>query len=228
MSPAVKRSGSAPSRSPKRHQPKASTLPKPEEFSSSPHSKKTHEQEANEGQVLHTVSREEAQQVLRSIIKSLREGIMPMASLASLVTRPHLMVLPRDDKARIMVWAKFQKHEYITQWGIDIDRDIQKCHFRENQYASAVDAEWKRIEKWLLEHPTCAIIKDLCQLKEEMQYQASQLSEKDSLLEDLMQKLEKMPAAQEGTNTQLRKDIQNLREAVNKARGLTSRMHSKE
>ncbi|KAL7892114.1 hypothetical protein HDV63DRAFT_413502 [Trichoderma sp. SZMC 28014] len=194
MSPAAKRSGSTLRRWPKRHRPEASTPSEPEESDPSTHNKNTHEKEANEGQVWHTVSREEAQQVLRGIITPLREGIMPMASLASLVTRPHLMVLTRDDKMRIMVWAKFQKLEHITQWRIDIDSDIHKCYLRENRYVCAIDAEWKSIEKWLLENPTCAIIKDLCQLKEAMQHQASQLSEKDSILKDLMQKLEKMQA----------------------------------
>ncbi|KAM0523827.1 hypothetical protein ACHAPE_001079 [Trichoderma viride] len=227
MPRAVKRSGSTLRRSPKRHQSEALMLVKQEqeEFTPSLHNENAQEEEeTEEEQILHTVKREDAQQLLRCIIEPLREGNMPIASLASLVTLPLLTVLPPDDKARIMVWAEFKQLKEVTQWQIGISEDVQEFHWYEARYDNPTEPEWKGIEKYLLENPTCPMIGDLRRFKEAMRYQADQLFQKDFLLDVLMHKLEQMPATQETTNVQLRKDIQVLREAVNRSCGFTRQM----
>lgn len=95
---------------------------------------------------------------------------MPLASLASLITLPHLVVLPREDKTRILLWARFLHLKEVTQWGMGISEDVQEYNWYEAVSDNPTDAEWKRVEKWLLENPTCAIIKDLRQFKEVMRY----------------------------------------------------------
>ncbi|UKZ65884.1 uncharacterized protein TrAtP1_007073 [Trichoderma atroviride] len=221
MPPAIKRSDSTLSRSPKRHRPETSTPLKQEDVDSPPHNENAQEEEADKVQILHTIRREDAQQLLRCIIEPLREGNMPMASLASLITLPFLMVLPREDKARIVLWAKFKRLKEVTQWEMGISEDVQEHHWYEALSDNPTDGEWKRIEKWLLENPICAIMTDLRQFKEAMQYQADRVFMKDFLLETLMQKLETMSAAQDTANIQLRKDIEMLRGAVNKTCGDT-------
>ncbi|KAM0453317.1 hypothetical protein ACHAO4_004909 [Trichoderma viride] len=126
MPPAIKRSGSTLRRSPKRHRSNTSTPLKQEEFNTSHHNENAQGEEADEEQILHTVRREDAQQLFRCIIEPLREGNMPLASLASLITLPHLVVLPREDKTRILLWARFLHLKEVTQWGMGISEDVQE------------------------------------------------------------------------------------------------------
>lgn len=79
--------------------------------------------------------------------------------------------------------------------------------------ANPADTVWKEVDKWILENPTCSIVKDLGLLKELTRYQGNQMYQKR--LDLMNQKLDKMFADWEKGGIQLLRDVKELKDTVN-------------
>ncbi|KAL6905162.1 hypothetical protein GGI43DRAFT_381547 [Trichoderma evansii] len=74
----------------------------------------------------HTITRRDSQQLLRSIIKPLKELDTPATSLISHLTLPRVKVLPVDEKMIILHWIKNIKPELFSEWKREIEEDLQE------------------------------------------------------------------------------------------------------
>ncbi|EHK39442.1 uncharacterized protein TrAtP1_007085 [Trichoderma atroviride] len=125
-------------------------------------------------EVSRTVTRQEAQQVLQSIIEPLRELETPESSLFDHLTLPRLKVLPVGDKRLILWWIKDIKPEIFAEWRKETEQDIEQYQWTETVKGKLpetwadhpADTVFKRIEERAKTDPDPSNIKDLVLLKE--------------------------------------------------------------
>ncbi|KAM0523815.1 hypothetical protein ACHAPE_001067 [Trichoderma viride] len=124
--------------------------------------------------VSHTITRQEAQQALQSIIEPLRELDTPESSLFDHLTLPRLKVLPVGDKRSILWWIKDIDPEIFAEWRRETEQDIEQYQWTETVKGTLpetwtdhpADTVFRRIEERAKTDPDPSSIKDLALLKE--------------------------------------------------------------
>lgn len=125
-------------------------------------------------QVPRTITRQEAEQALESIIEPLRELETPGNSLLKHLTLPRLKVLSVHDKRLALLWLNNTNPELFLKWKKETQEDLEQYRWTEtverklpetptNDPASTI---FKRMEERAKEDPNPSSLKDLALLKE--------------------------------------------------------------
>ncbi|KAM0485502.1 hypothetical protein ACHAPX_001489 [Trichoderma viride] len=127
-----------------------------------------------EVQVRRTITRQEAEQALESIIEPLRELETPKNSLLKHLTLPRLKVLSVHDKRLALLWLNNTNPELFLEWKKETQEDLEQYRRTETVKRKLPQARtgdpagtvFKRIEERARKDPNPSSLKDLALLKE--------------------------------------------------------------
>ncbi|PNP48588.1 hypothetical protein TGAMA5MH_00278 [Trichoderma gamsii] len=130
-------------------------------------------------QVPRTITREEAEQALQSIIEPLKKLEIPESSLLRHLTLPRLKVLSVHDKTLVLLWMNNTNPELFSEWKKETQQDLEQYRWTETvertlpetQTSDAAETAFKRMEERAKTGPDSSSLDDLALLKKIFEHQ---------------------------------------------------------